>query len=180
MPLLCTQQYSIVALTSSTSSVLERYAYSAYGLPSFFDGSCSSLHTSNFAIRTLFTGREWDNDIQQYHYRARMYDPSLGRFSGKDPIRYRGFKWNLQYAHIDGRVAQCHFLLLATWRREEFDPQIASTLVLATVGGAVCYNRPSWNNYQHHTTTFFTSLCRICPMHATCLRLSSVELHWLS
>jgi RHS repeat-associated protein len=83
-----TQQYSITAITSSTGSVLERYAYTAYGLPSFFDGSGSSLQTSNFAIRTLFTGREWDNDIQQYHYRARMYDASLGRFCSRDPIGY--------------------------------------------------------------------------------------------
>jgi RHS repeat-associated protein len=84
------QQYSIVALTSSSGSVLERYAYSAYGLPSFFDGSGSSLQTSNFAIRTLFTGREWDNDIKQYHYRARLYDASLRRFCSRDPISYLG------------------------------------------------------------------------------------------
>ncbi len=35
-----------------------------------------------------YTGREWDNDIQQYHYRARMYDPALGRFCSRDPIGY--------------------------------------------------------------------------------------------
>jgi RHS repeat-associated protein len=36
----------------------------------------------------MYTGREWDNDIQQYHYRARMFDASLGRFCSRDPIGY--------------------------------------------------------------------------------------------
>jgi RHS repeat-associated protein len=36
----------------------------------------------------MYTGREWDSVIQQYHYRARMYDASLGRFCSRDPIGY--------------------------------------------------------------------------------------------
>ena len=33
------QQYSIVALTNGGGTITERYAYSAYGVPIFFDGS---------------------------------------------------------------------------------------------------------------------------------------------
>ncbi len=82
------QQYSVTALTDASGSVLERYAYTAYGVPTFCNPSGVKLQTSNFAIRHTYTGREWDNEIQQYHYRARMYDPVLGRFCSRDPIGY--------------------------------------------------------------------------------------------
>jgi RHS repeat-associated protein len=84
-----TQQYSITAITSSTGSVLERYAYSAYGVPTIANASGTALTSSAISNRYTYTGREWDNDIKQYHYRARMYDASLGRFCGRDPIGYR-------------------------------------------------------------------------------------------
>jgi RHS repeat-associated protein len=83
-----TQQYSITAITSSSGSVLERYAYTAYGAPTIANASGTVLTSSAISNRYTYTGREWDNDIQQYHYRARMYDASLGRFCGRDPIGY--------------------------------------------------------------------------------------------
>ncbi len=84
------QQYSVTALTDASGSVLERYAYTAYGVPTICNPSGVTLQNSNIAIRHTYTGREWDNDIQQYHYRARMYDPALGRFCSRDPIGYKG------------------------------------------------------------------------------------------
>jgi RHS repeat-associated protein len=84
----CNQQYSITAITSSTGSVLERYAYTAYGVPSICNASGTLLTASAHNNRYTYTGREWDNDINQYHYRARMYDASLGRFCGRDPEQY--------------------------------------------------------------------------------------------
>jgi RHS repeat-associated protein len=33
-----------------------------------------------------FTGREWDAETGLYYYRARYYDPRLGRFISQDPI----------------------------------------------------------------------------------------------
>jgi RHS repeat-associated protein len=83
-----TQQYSITAITSSTGAVVERYAYSAYGAPTIANASGTVLTASAYNNRYTYTGREWDNDIQQYHYRARMYDASLGRFCSRDPIGY--------------------------------------------------------------------------------------------
>jgi RHS repeat-associated protein len=40
-------------------------------------------HLNAFA----FTGREWDPDASLYYYRARWYDPQIGRFISEDPIR---------------------------------------------------------------------------------------------
>jgi RHS repeat-associated protein len=85
----CNQQYSITAITSSTGAVQERYAYTAYGVPSIANASGTLLTASAISNRYTYTGREWDNDIRQYHYRARMYDASLGRFCGRDPIGYK-------------------------------------------------------------------------------------------
>ena len=35
-----------------------------------------------------FTGREWDPETGLYYYRARYYDPKLGRFISEDPIGF--------------------------------------------------------------------------------------------
>jgi RHS repeat-associated protein len=37
-----------------------------------------------------FTGREWDSNAGLYYYRARYYDPKLGRFISEDPIGFLG------------------------------------------------------------------------------------------
>ncbi|MFO0941879.1 MAG: RHS repeat-associated core domain-containing protein [Pirellulales bacterium] len=84
------QQYSVTALSDSSGAVLERYAYTAYGAPTIANASGTVLSSSAQNNRYTYTGREWDNDIQQYHYRARMYDPALGRFCSRDPVGYEG------------------------------------------------------------------------------------------
>jgi len=48
------------------------------------------------AHRFAFTGREWDEDAGLYYYRARWYDPELGRFLSEDPIGFRAGDANLQ------------------------------------------------------------------------------------
>jgi RHS repeat-associated protein len=37
-----------------------------------------------------FTGREWDPETGLYYYRARYYDPKIGRFISEDPIGFDG------------------------------------------------------------------------------------------
>jgi RHS repeat-associated protein len=37
-----------------------------------------------------FTGREWDPETGLYYYRARYYDPKVGRFISEDPIGFLG------------------------------------------------------------------------------------------
>ena len=82
--------YSVAAITDATATVVERYAYSAYGEPRFLDANASLLDPQATAIGNpyLFTGRRLDQETGLYYYRARMYDAELGRFVGRDPIGY--------------------------------------------------------------------------------------------
>ena len=83
-----TQQYSITALTDSNGNVTERYAYTGYGTPTITDSAGATLTSSADNNRYTYTGREWDETLNLYHFRARMYDLKSGRFMGRDPIGY--------------------------------------------------------------------------------------------
>jgi RHS repeat-associated protein len=37
-----------------------------------------------------YTAREWDPEIGLHYYRARYYDPRVGRFISEDPIEFAG------------------------------------------------------------------------------------------
>jgi RHS repeat-associated protein len=68
---------SVIALTNSAGSVANLYEYSVFGEVSASD--------PNHPNRFLFTGREFDADTGLYYYRARYYNPYLGRFLQTDP-----------------------------------------------------------------------------------------------
>jgi len=78
---------SVIALTDANANLTERYEYDAYGTPDFLDANYNPLpYTSTNPY--LFTGRRWDNETQLYYYRARYYNPKLGRFMQRDPLGY--------------------------------------------------------------------------------------------
>ena len=68
---------SVIALTNSSGSVVNLYEYSVFGEVSASD--------PNHPNRFLFTGREFDADTGLYYYRARYYNPYIGRFLQTDP-----------------------------------------------------------------------------------------------
>jgi RHS repeat-associated protein len=70
---------SIVATSDSSGAMLSVNAYDEYGIPG----------ASN-AGRFQYTGQQWLSDIGMYHYRARIYSPTLGRFLQTDPIGFAG------------------------------------------------------------------------------------------
>jgi RHS repeat-associated protein len=94
------QQYSIVACTDSSGAATERYAYTAYGLPTITDGSGTVRTSSAIGNRYTYTGREWDGVLGLYHYRARMFEATVGRFCSRDPIGYEGRQLNI-YEFVD-------------------------------------------------------------------------------
>ncbi len=95
--------YSVAALTDAAGTVVERYAYSAYGKPAFLDAAANPLdpQASTIGNPYLFTGRRLDPETGLYYYRARMYDAELGRFVSRDPIGYEGDPVNM-YRYVWG------------------------------------------------------------------------------
>jgi RHS repeat-associated protein len=95
------QQYSVVALTNGGGTITERYAYSAYGTPTITDASGTTRTTTTVGNRCAYTGREYDESLSLYHYRARMYDSAIGRFCSRDPLGYKA--GSNQYEYVDGK-----------------------------------------------------------------------------
>ncbi|ATY32990.1 RHS repeat domain-containing protein [Sphingomonas psychrotolerans] len=70
-------QGSVVAVTDSAGNVLHVNAYDEYGIPN-----------ATNAGRFQYTGQAWIPELGMYHYKARIYSPTLGRFLQTDPIGY--------------------------------------------------------------------------------------------
>jgi RHS repeat-associated protein len=89
-------------LTNSSGDVREQYDYDAFGFPYFYDAAGNNIGYSLYANRFLFTGREWLSDLKLYDYRARLYNPELGRFMQPDPKEFAAGDYNLyRYCHND-------------------------------------------------------------------------------
>ena len=89
------QQYSIYALTDSSGAVSERYAYTAYGQPTFLNASATVQTSSAAGNRYTYTAREWDATLGLHHFRARWMSGLTGRFLTRDPIGFDGGEWSL-------------------------------------------------------------------------------------
>jgi RHS repeat-associated protein len=57
--------------------------------------------TSSISNPFQYTGREWDSETGLYYYRARYYEPAVGRFISEDPTGNRSGT-NI-YAYVDNR-----------------------------------------------------------------------------
>jgi RHS repeat-associated protein len=84
---------SVVLLTSATGTKQESYTYDVWGKVTAVDASSQPVAAPQ--SRFLFTAREFDAETSLYHYRARAYSPSLGRFLQTDPIDFGGGDANL-------------------------------------------------------------------------------------
>jgi len=71
---------SVVALSDAAGDTVQLYEYSVYGQVAASDPN----HPNPF----LFTGRRFDTDTGLYYYRARYYNPYIGRFLQTDPLEH--------------------------------------------------------------------------------------------
>ena len=72
---------SIRLVINDAADVNNSYTYSPFG--EMFASECNETVYNPFK----FTGQWYDSEIGQYYLRARMYDPVLMRFTGRDPVR---------------------------------------------------------------------------------------------
>ena len=77
------QQGSIVGLADSQGALAAINRYDEYGIPAT-DGQGNNVNTGRFQ----YTGQIWLAELGMYHYKARVYSPTLGRFLQTDPIGY--------------------------------------------------------------------------------------------
>lgn len=76
---------SVIAITNTNGAVIERYQYSLFGaIKAVTDSAGQQISTAAVNTPFKFTGREWDNETGLYYFRARYYDPNIGRFLQED------------------------------------------------------------------------------------------------
>ncbi len=68
---------SVTRMTDGGESTARSYRYDAFGRITSESGSLSNFYA--------FTSREKHPGSSMYYYRARTYDPDVGRFTGRDP-----------------------------------------------------------------------------------------------
>lgn len=77
--LMADERGSVIAVSDSTGNLLATNSYDEYGIP-------GSANVGRFQ----YTGQTWLPELGMYHYKARIYSPTLGRFLQTDPIGYAG------------------------------------------------------------------------------------------
>lgn len=82
---------SVTSLSNGSGALANTYTFDSYG----------KLNASTGTITNPFqyTGRESDQETGLYYYRARYYDPGVGRFISEDPIVFVGSGTNF-YAYV--------------------------------------------------------------------------------
>ena len=129
-----------------------RYAYDPFGrtLESFsaFDAPANPLR---------FTGQWYDDETSQYHLRARMYDPTLMRFTTRDPVkgyftdpltlhRYL-YCWNnpVNLVDLNGAYSDEPW-----WKQMEFWSEFGSEIIKGAAAAFDGFNPfPFWNPLEY-------------------------------
>jgi RHS repeat-associated protein len=80
------RQGSVVDLVDEGGNVLNHFVYDSFG---------NRTGDTTVEFRFGYTGRELDGETGLYYYRARYYDPTMGRFISEDPAGFGAGDTNL-------------------------------------------------------------------------------------
>jgi RHS repeat-associated protein len=90
----------VAGYAKSTNTIIERYAYTAYGSSLVLDPSFVARSSSTIDWEVRFSGQRLDLSSLLYEYRWRVYHSGLGVFLARDPAAYSYEGMNL-YAYVD-------------------------------------------------------------------------------
>ena len=81
-------QGTVRDVIDNQGNILNHISYDSFG-------QITSQTNTEAYFRFGYTGREYDQESGQYYYRARYFDPGVGRFISEDPIGFDGGDSNL-------------------------------------------------------------------------------------
>jgi RHS repeat-associated protein len=88
-------------VTDAVGNLLERYTYSAFGAPTFYNAAgaviynTAGISVSALGIRHLFQGQLWTQETGLNDYRNRVELPTMGVFLQPDPLGFKGDAANI-------------------------------------------------------------------------------------
>jgi RHS repeat-associated protein len=114
------------SVTVFNPELVNTYTYNPYG------EEFQSEVTENAYNPFRFTGQWYDEEISQYYLRARMYDPQLMRFTGRDPERGEFAEPLTLHRYL--------YCLNDTVNRTDPDGEFSTSLASGVVTGYSLYN----------------------------------------
>ena len=76
----------VVAVTDGSGQVVEKRRYDDFGREEIRDASGAVVAASPSGLEYGFQGRRRDQETGWVYFRARFYDPEVGRFLSRDPV----------------------------------------------------------------------------------------------
>lgn len=80
---------STMAISDSHGTLKEKLDYGIYGKPSFYNDKGESITESSINNSILYSGHEYDSEIEASFFRNRHLSNKLGRFFQKDNLIYK-------------------------------------------------------------------------------------------
>ncbi len=91
----------ISAVADNSGALTEGYEYNVQGQFQITNGSGTVLSSTGIGNDILYTGQLYDPETTNYYYRARYYNPQLGRFISRDPLSGAEFSQGTNlYAYV--------------------------------------------------------------------------------